>query len=293
MNRIINLLRNINYLMKHSLWEMREQDIVFLTEKILDDGIYHYNLSHPDRSGLQILSKEESMRLIAKKNISFVRFGDGEINLLKGIDQPFQNCNKDLQASLFKLLNTPRRDLLVGLNRGYYLPFNKELINEYYKRNAFEYRRFFDENCSKDALYIDGSCTFYEFGNHSPEAEKFWNGWKELFREKALTIICGEGILNKIQYDVFEFAKSKEYIYGPRINAWYKHEEIMKRIKESVPKEKLLIFILGMAGKAMIPEVTDLGYVAWDIGHLAKGYNAYMTNMEATKENISDFFAPD
>lgn len=48
-----------------------------------------------------------------------------------------------------------------------------------------------------------------------------------------------------------------------------------------------------MAGKAMIPEVADLGYVAWDVGHLAKSYNAFMTNMQVTPENIANFYAPD
>ena len=43
----------------------------------------------------------------------------------------------------------------------------------------------------------------------------------------------------------------------------------------------------------MIPEVTDMGYCAWDIGHLAKSYNAYMNNMQPTKENIKNFYAPD
>ena len=55
----------------------------------------------------------------------------------------------------------------------------------------------------------------------------------------------------------------------------------------------ILVFILGMAGKAMIPETTSLGYVSWDIGHLAKGYDAYMRNVKPTQEFINDFFAPD
>ena len=48
MGRIKNLIRNINYLTKHSLWDQREEDIVYLTDKILDDGFYEYELLNRD-----------------------------------------------------------------------------------------------------------------------------------------------------------------------------------------------------------------------------------------------------
>ena len=35
-------MRNINYLTKHSLWDQREEDIVYLANKILDDVQYEY-----------------------------------------------------------------------------------------------------------------------------------------------------------------------------------------------------------------------------------------------------------
>ena len=44
MGKIKNLLRNLNYLSKNSLWDQREKDIVYLTNKILDDVQYEYDL---------------------------------------------------------------------------------------------------------------------------------------------------------------------------------------------------------------------------------------------------------
>ena len=94
LDRIKNLVRNINYLTKHSLWEQREEDIVFLTNKILDDGVYEYGLDLTGYEKLNILDLWDSIEYIAKTNKSFVRFGDGEINLMKGISQPFQEYDK-------------------------------------------------------------------------------------------------------------------------------------------------------------------------------------------------------
>ena len=91
---------------------------------------------------------------------------------------------------------------------------------------------------------------------------------------------------------MFEKARSKKFIYGPRINAWDEHDRLIGEIKK-VDKETTIVFILGMAGKAMIPEISEMGYTAWDVGHLAKSYNAYMTEMPITEENKSKFYAPD
>ena len=60
-DRIKNLVRNINYLTKHSLWDQREEDIVYLTEKILNDGIYEYGISDIEEIIPHILTKEESL----------------------------------------------------------------------------------------------------------------------------------------------------------------------------------------------------------------------------------------
>ena len=67
--------------------------------------------------------------------------------------------------------------------------------------------------------------------------------------------------LDKLEYDVFEYADSKTFIYGPRSHAWDEHHSIVEQIKQ-VKKNSLIVFILGMAGKAIIPEVADMGYVA-------------------------------
>ena len=292
MGRIKNLIRNINYLSKHSLWDQRENDIVYLSKKILDDAQVEFGLK-PDDNEIRILGVEESVELVKKSNKSFVRFNDGEINLMKGCNQPFQKYDEELVRCLYEILETNDDNLIVGLNRDYYVPlYNSDSI-DYYRRYAYDFRKFFGEHCLKDRNYIDASFTFYRFGDYSSDAEKFWEKWKEMFRGRKLAIICGEGILDKLQFDIFDLCSERIYIYGPKRHAWSKHKEIIAEIVEKVSKETTLVFILGMAGKAMIPETTKLGYVSWDIGHLAKGYDAYMRKILPTQEFINDFFAPD
>lgn len=293
MGRLKNILRNINYLSKHSLWDQREEDIVYLTNKILDDGIYEYSLDLKEYKKYIILDKWESIDYISKTGLSFVRFNDGEINLMKGIDQPFQKYDRTLVNIMFKMLEESNEKIIVGINRDDFSSLYSLEHNGYIRRHAYDFRQFLREYCDFDRTYIDASCTFWIFGEHSKESEKFWYTWKEMFRDKTITIVCGEGILDKLEYDVFELCKEKKFIYGPKKNAWSEHNRIISDITSKVDKDTLIVFILGMAGKAMIYEVAELGYTAWDIGHLAKSYDAYMKNIEYSSENISKFYAPD
>lgn len=294
MSRLKNLLRNINYLTKHSLWDDKEAMIVYMTNKILDDGIYEYNLVFPGRKELQILNKEDSLSLLKNHPKSFVRTGDGEVKLMMGMDQPFQRYEHEIAERLVKLLESPREDLYVGINRDYFIPLIPQNNPEYNRRNAYDFRTFYLKHCNPLITYIDSNFTAYPLREGNlPEFKKIFDQWRALFREKDIVVVAGEGILAKLEFDVFDLANSKKVIDGPRRHAWDARNEIIARIQSEVSKEQIIVFILGMAGKAMIPELTDLGYVCWDVGHLAKYYNAYMTEMPGTAENIANFYAPD
>lgn len=293
MSRIKNFLRNINYLTKHSLWDDKEAQIAYLTSKILDDGIYEYGLELPDISKLQILDAAQSFALIKKENKSFIRTGDGEVKLMLGMDQPFQKYEKEVADRLIQLLEEPRDDIYVGINRHYFIPLIPQGNPYYYRRNAYDFRNFYMRHCALQAIYIDATFTSYNCDADQKEIEYHYNCWREMFENRDIVVVCGQGILDKLEYDVFELAGTKKYIYGPSKHAWDQHDELIKRIRTEISKDQLLVFILGMAGKAMIPELTDMGYVCWDVGHLAKYYNAYMTGMVWTEENRKKFYAPD
>lgn len=290
MNYLINLIKNIKFLCEHNLRQQREDDIVYLTNKILNDGIIEYGLQLPGYNNEHVLNKFDSIRKVLQSAKSFVRLGDGEIGIMQGVDQPFQKYDPEIQTVLLDLLKGKYPNILVGLNNNYYTP-GYLLNSPYDRRHDYDFRTFFNKYSDKNMTYIDGACTFYFPQNErSKRHEEFWNLWVEAFRDKNIVIICGDGILDKLHYDVFKNAASKEFIYGPRRHAWDCHHEIIEKINKNVSKDKLLIFILGMAGKAMIPELSKEGYLCWDIGHLAKSYDVYMSN---TTFDPVKFYAPD
>lgn len=294
MGRIRNFLRNINYLSKNSLWDQRENDIVYLTNKILDDVQYEYDLWDGNTVKPTILDGDESLDLILKTNKSFVRTGDGEIKIMMGIDQPFQEHDDDLANGLKNIFIENNENLLVGINRNYYLPGYVRNYSKFYRRHAYDYRQYYKNLVRENVTYIDATLTGFQFGTHeNRDTIKRYEKWLKAFSNKDLLVVCGDGVLNNLKYDVFEKARNKRYIYAPSRHAWRVHEKIIKEIKEKALPNTIIVFILGMAGKVIAAELSKCGFICWDVGHLAKYYDAYKKGIEDTEENIRKFYAPD
>ena len=219
MSRIKNFIRNINYLTKHSLWDQREEDIAFLTDKILDDGIYEYGIVPPGRKSLSILTAEESLDLIREQPKSFIRTSDGECKIMMGMDQPFQRYEKEIADRLIDLLENPRDDLYVGINRNYFIPLLGRNNSGYYRRWAYEFRIFYLKHCSESISYIDA--TFISGFSAYSDAEKigsFFDRWQDLFSNKDIVVVCGEGILDKLEYDIFFIRQSQNALFMDHVS---------------------------------------------------------------------------
>ncbi|MBR1729429.1 MAG: DUF1792 domain-containing protein [Selenomonadaceae bacterium] len=59
------------------------------------------------------------------------------------------------------------------------------------------------------------------------------------------------------------------------------------------PKDCIFEFILRSTATVLAYEMSNRGYIAYDIGHMAKDYNAFMNKEPRTPENSAKFFAPD
>ena len=55
----------------------------------------------------------------------------------------------------------------------------------------------------------------------------------------------------------------------------------------------LICLILGQTATVMVPDLTDMGYMTWDVGHIAKDYDAYKKQTAKTQANMDAFWAPD
>ena len=123
------------------------------------------------------------------------------------------------------------------------------------------------------------------FKEHYSYIQQIWNN-------KDIALICGRNVFKNIQYNIFNTARSIEYIYAPTTDAFNTYNTIIQEAKK-INKNKLILLILGPTATILAYDLTQLGYRALDIGHLAKDYDAYKKNIPATQETIRTFFSPD
>lgn len=293
-NRILNLIKNINYLSKNRLWNLRESDISFLTEKIIDDSLAERNYRNVNLKYPKILNCVDSLNILKKSPKSLARFGDGEIKLILGNDQPFQRYDKRLAERMLSMIKNQNDDIYIAINSGYFT-LRSSLSDEfspYYLRNGFEFRRFLLSVMDYDNVYLTTQWTDL-WRSHTDENDLFANEVCELFKDKSVFLVAGEGVTEKLQFNVFYMASSLTKFYGPSKNAFNCYDDLLSEIKRKASKEQLICIILGMTSKVLVEDLTEAGYLAFDVGHLAKYYDYYKRDVKRTSDEVSKFFAPD
>ncbi len=287
---------NIYFLMHNDL-RSYEYDLVYkIKDETLEECARELDDYKNNIKDLHIFNSDQTLKALEDNPKSFARYGDGEIQLIKGNDIAFQNYHPELSRRLSELLSLKRDDIYIGLNYAYFQSPNEfaDTNKKFYRVHATGFRRFFNNNCNPDNIYLDAACfgAYYRFDDNF-DYELHYNRIKNLFKDKKIAIVSGEGVFEKLEFNVFELAQSQMIVHAPRINAFSNYNEILEKIEREVPKDYLLCLILGPTATVLPADLTDMGYMAWDIGHIAKDYDAYMKKTEKTAKNIQEFWAPD
>ena len=120
----------------------------------------------------------------------------------------------------------------------------------------------------------------------------YYNKFRKIWDNKDIVIVCGERVFKNIKYNIYDNAKSIEYIYGPTNNAFADYDEIMnKASKKDV--NKLIILVLGATATVMAHDLSKLGHRALDLGHLGKDYDAFRKKLTAGSSTIKNFYNPE
>ena len=292
----VNLKRNLHFLMKYDIAE-RENELFFRAkDETIEDLLYELDEDMAGLRTLSILNEWQTFDLLEKKPKSFCRLGDGEIYLIQGIDQGFQEYDCELAKKLEKLLSQKRDDMYVGINRAYFHSPKGfgEKNRRFYRLYGTELRRFFLAHCNPNNTYFDAGflTAYYRFGDNYPY-EEHYRRLKQLFRDRKILLVVGEGIFEKLDYNVFDESEDFRVIHGPRKNAYAKKDELIQEILQTADPSWTICIILGMTAKVMVEELTDRGFIAWDVGHAAKDYDAYMRKAVKNEEESRKFWDPD
>lgn len=242
---------------------------------------------------LHILSTEETLHALEEENFSFLRFGDGEIAIAEGQGIPFQEANQKLAERLQELLSVKEKGLKIGIPYYYMHPVNT--LNPFVQNFTYslgKQRKYLLKNCNKANTYID-TCLTQVYQTYADyDFETYYARMQKLLQGKNVTVICGEGVLDKLQYNALDVCNSVEYLYGPSMNAYSEYDKLLEHAKK-IDKSRLVLVILGPTAKVMVYDLYKEGYTAWDMGHYLKDYDAYKKQRPRTEAEITQFYKPD
>lgn len=226
----------------------------------------------------KVLGPLDSIKEIIRTKKSVARFGDGEFNLILGNGIGFQEFDPKLQARLKEVLTSQDENMLIGISDRFGSLDNLELnVRNYWRDFLGKYRQDIYKMLDFNRTYIDTHITAFgiEMVDHTTEearaaSEEYYNEVRKIWDGQDITVIKGADN-EKFENNIYDNAKSVSYIYGPKAHAFREYDRIFEEAKK-LPKDRLILIVLGPTAKPLAYDLTKLGYRALDLGHMAKAY---------------------
>ena len=294
-NPIKLFLKNIGYLFKYDLKKLAQESIRFEELNSILDGMKfeiadeYKNLKKP-----KIKTPAETIDALIKKNASFCRFGDGEFSLINGESIAFQKTDIKLAKRLIEIIRSDVENIFIGVPYCYYSsveelrPFPKSFVRTWVAHN----RTQITDLTLPGKQYYDTACTQLYALYESYDFKSYFSNIKKIWRNRDITIICGETVFDAIDVNIFDCAKSVDYLYGPSLNAFEIYDDLLMKARQ-IPQNRLVIAILGPTATVLAYDLAIAGYQAIDFGHIAKDYDFYRKKIQHSSETISNFLRPD
>lgn len=247
-----------------------------------------------------ILSPYETLRIMQHKfqeerKFSFIRFGDGEINMTKNLRDKDNNhrASKELQNELIEALKIEDEDFMISASATHYTEAGdilsetkayKGILTGLAKKTADLHQDKLLAHSQK-YIYYNVSVFMYHAVYHSEYFVKFV---KENIHNKNIVYIGGKS-LN--QDPLIRFFNVKEYVETPNIDAYYSIDDFYDKILSTTESCELGLISAGL-GKIPIQKRLweEKRFPTLGIGSLANAINGDYNRSwsRAAKENIQN-----
>lgn len=219
----------------------------------------------------------ESVQYLLWTNKSLARFGDGEVNLMLGRKEFFQDKDKELQRRLLQVFKEKDNNLLIGIPDIFTgkMPMNRVNYNfwrHYYKRLVL----WFIKNTDHNRLYLGAHMSSPYTTTKTTNCElldKVYDTFREIWNNKDIVFVRANHS-QVYDYDIFDNVRSIKIIYAPPKQTWNYYDEIKDKVFNE-DKDKLYILAIGPVSDILAYDLMKDGRRALDLGHLPKDYDAY------------------
>ena len=234
------------------------------------------------RTQYQVMSIGDTIRSVRDKNLSIVRFGDGELTIIRGRKSTTQEYNPILAEKLETVLRTQEDGFLIAVMdifAGGALKQYTDASKLFWMEHLFFYRQYYRRYLRKDCTYGNTffSREYLTLRDHS-QCSEWFHDLKEIWKDKKILILEGRESLNGVGNDLFAGASQISRIIVPATNCFDRYEQILKLCKSRTCD--MVLLSMGAAAKPMALDLFPLGYRVLDIGNLNMEYVAYQLQID-------------
>lgn len=218
-----------------------------------------------------------------KQGYSMSRYGDGELNMILGRNfSTFQEPNDKLINRLKEILKSSIDNHMVCLPDIYGSFTNKnEEHKQWFRRHLYNGGRQADYSLfdMKKTYYNAFVTRPYKDSVDKSGALTVFNAFKDIWKNKDITIIEGSKTRFGVGNDLVANVKSCQRILCPSINAFDVYDEILQEAKE-IDHKRMILIALGHTATVLAYDLAREGYQALDIGHLDIEYEWFLRGVD-------------
>lgn len=237
----------------------------------------YYAIVRRDSVCFKVKSIIETVDEIIKNRKSVIRFGDGEIIIIRGKNIGFQKSDEKLRNSLIEIASSKSDNLLLCIPDVFnsllaYTPPAKLFWESHLLSHRNVWLKYFSINNIYGNAFISRPYMDYK---DKVSSKIYFDKIKSIWFERDVILIEGRYTKNGINNDLLNGAKSVNRIICPEKNAFSCVDEV---VNEAIKKNNNNLFLvsLGPAAKSIVFELQKKDYWAIDIGHLDVEYEWYM-----------------
>lgn len=243
---------------------------------------YPYELSGEQE--IHIRSSEELLKEILIRKRSLCRFGDGELELIRGKERPwFQKVDQGLSFRLKEILESDEENIKIAVADDFgslacYTEDAADAIRAYLSGGTREeVLGLLDKRRTYYNAYVTRPYLIYREKGH---AGKIFNLFKEIWKNRQILIV--EGCYSRIGVgnDLFSGAGWIKRILCPGSDSYDYYGEIYDTVCKNVQENDLVLISLGPAATVLAYDLAKQGIQALDIGQLDNEYEWFLRGAE-------------
>lgn len=236
--------------------------------------LYEKDILH---NKIKVHSIDETIDELLHTEKSMVRFGDGEIVMIKGRDLMLQKAQPEIAEGLKKILAYPYDDLIVTIPGVFdTLSDHTKESRQFWRDHLLMCRKTYEKYCNPDRVYYS---TFisrcYYFAKDKNRCAQWYDGIRDIWKDRSVVVVEGERSHNGVGNDLLDRAAGVERIICPPKDAYGSLNRILEACMQ-YDRDRLFLLSVGVAAKFIAMELFEKGYRVLDIGNLDMEYEWYV-----------------